>query len=49
MIPAVPSASYFADGFVIISISFMLEACINCKASELGIAEGIPSISKVNP
>ena len=49
MIPAVPSASYFADGLVIISISLIFEACISCNASELGIAEGIPSISNVKP
>ena len=49
MIPAVPSASYFAEGLVIISISLILEACINCKASELGIVDGIPSISNVKP
>ena len=49
IIPAVPSASYFADGLVMISISFILVACINCNASELGMAEGLPSIKSVNP
>ena len=47
--PAVPSASYFAEGLVMISISFILAACINCNASELGIADGLPSIKSVNP
>ena len=47
--PAVPSASYFAEGLVMISISFILVACINCNASELGIADGLPSINSVNP
>ena len=49
IMPAVPSASYFADGLVMISMSFILLACINCNASELGIADGLPSIKSVKP
>ena len=47
MIPLTPSASYLADGFVIISISWIEFAGINFKASVTSKFVGLLSINNV--
>ena len=47
IIPEVPSGSYFAEGFVIISILSIVLAGICSRASDGSSTDGLPSINKV--